>query len=91
MERYSHGAKSANVWHVLANIKMQSEALNCRDNIGSIKVAGKQAVTIPPFGEQILEGRCRISPKVSYQVLVGMFVLIANILTKAADPSDEFQ
>lgn len=70
MDRYSNGFKEAKVQRVLANIKMQTEALSCGDKIGFVKVAGKQAITIPPFSERVLEGRCRIPPKVSCQVLV---------------------
>ncbi len=78
---------------MLANIKMQTEALSCSDKIGFVKVAGKQAITIPPFSERVLEGCCRIPPKVSCQVLVEASsnvsfpksVLIANVLAKTAD------
>ncbi|XP_052392086.1 uncharacterized protein LOC127939541 [Carassius gibelio] len=93
MDRYSHGFREAKVQRVLANIKMQTEALSCGDKIGFVKVAGKQSVTIPPFSERVLEGRCRIPPKVSCQVLVEASsnvslpksVLIANVLAKTAD------
>ncbi len=93
MDRYSHGFKEAKIQRVLANIEMQTEALSCSDKIGFVKVAGKQAITIPPFSERVLEGRCRIPPKVSCQVLVKASsnvslpksVLIANVLAKTAD------
>lgn len=93
MDRYSHGFKEAKVQRVLANIKMQTEALSCGDKIGFVKVAGRQAITIPPFSERVVEGRCRIPPRVSCQVLVEAStnvslpksVLIANVLAKAAD------
>ncbi len=93
MDRYSHGFKEAKIQRVLANIEMQTEALSCSDKIGFVKVAGKQAITIPPFSERVLEGRCRIPPKVSCQVLVEASsnvslpksVLIANVLAKTAN------
>ncbi len=93
MDRYSHGFKEAKIQRVLANIEMQTEALSCSDKIGFVKVAGKQAITIPPFSERVLEGRCRIPPKVSCQVLVEASsnvslpksVLIANVLAKTVD------
>ncbi|XP_048062052.1 uncharacterized protein LOC125277609 [Megalobrama amblycephala] len=93
MDRYTQGVGEAKVQRVLANIKMQTEALICGDKIGFVKVAGKQAITIPPFSERVLEGRCRIPPKVSCQVLdeassevsLPESVLIANVLTKIAD------
>ncbi|KAL1260059.1 hypothetical protein QQF64_007886 [Cirrhinus molitorella] len=93
MDRYSYGFKEAKVQQVLANLKMQTEALSCGEKIGFVKVAGKQAITIPPFSECVLEGCCRIPPKVSCQVLVEASsnvslpksVLIANVLAKTAD------
>ncbi len=93
MDRYGHGFKEAKIQRVLANIEMQTEALSCSDKIGFVKVAGKQAITIPPFSERVLEGRCRIPPKVSCQVLVeassnvslSKSVLIANVLAKTAN------
>lgn len=93
IDRYGHGVKEAKVQQVLANIKMQTEALSCGDRIGFVKVAGKQAITIPPFSERVLEGCCRIPSKVSCQVLVEASsnvslpksVLIAKVLAKAAD------
>lgn len=93
MDRYAQGVGEAKVQRVLANIKMQTDALSCGDKIGFVKVAGKQAITIPPFSERVLEGRCRIPPKVSCQVLVEASsevslpksVLIANVLAKTAD------
>lgn len=63
MDRYCHGVGEAKVQRMLANIRMQTEALSCGDQIGFVKVAGKQAITIPPFSEHVLEGRCRIPPK----------------------------
>ncbi|RXN33776.1 hypothetical protein ROHU_015379 [Labeo rohita] len=93
MDRYIYGFKEAKVQRVLANIKMQTEALSCGDKIGFVKVAGRQAITIPPFSERVLEGRCQIPPKVSCQVLVEAStnvslpksVLIANVLARTAD------
>ncbi|GAA6102462.1 uncharacterized protein LOC124393547 [Tachysurus ichikawai] len=38
--------------------------------IGYVKIAGKQAVTIPPRCEKVLEGRCGVSSKIMCQVLV---------------------
>lgn len=38
--------------------------------IGYVKLAGKQAVTIPPRCEKVLEGRCGVSSKIMRQVLV---------------------
>lgn len=92
MDRYTQGVE-AKVQRVLANIKTQTETLSCGDKIGFVKVAGKQAITIPPFSERVLEGRCRIPPKVSCQVLVEASsevslpksVLIANVLAKTDD------
>jgi len=93
MDRHNHGVGEAKVQRVLANIQMQTEALSCGDQIGFVKVAGKQVITIPPFSERVLEGRCRIPPKVNCQVLVEASsevslpksVLIANVLAKATD------
>ncbi len=42
MDRYSHGFKEAKVQRVLANLKMQTEVLNCGDKIGFVKVAGSK-------------------------------------------------
>lgn len=93
MDRYTHGGKEAKIQRVLADIKMQADTLSHGDMIGFVKVAGKQPVTIPPFSERVLEGRCRIPPKMSCEVLVEASskvslpksVLIANVLTKAID------
>lgn len=90
MDRYGRGIKEARVQRVLANLKIQAETLSHGDKIGFVKVAGKQAVTIPPFSERVLEGRCRLPPKMSCQVLVEASpevslpksVLIANVLTR---------
>ncbi|KAL7883683.1 hypothetical protein SRHO_G00013410 [Serrasalmus rhombeus] len=82
----------AKVQRVLADIKKEAEVLGSGDKIGYVKVAGKQAITIPPFSERILEGRCRIPPKVKCPVIVEAApkasmprgLLVANVLAKTA-------
>lgn len=65
IEKYSCGAKEAKVWRVLVNIKREMVILSPGDKTGIVKVAERQAVTILLFGEQTLEGCCRVPPNPS--------------------------
>lgn len=61
--------------------------------IGYVKVAGKQAITIPPLSEKVIEGRCRLPPRVKCKVLVEASptaslprgLLVANVLAQATE------
>ena len=58
-----------------------------------MRVAGKQAVTIPPLSEKVIEGHCRIPPRVACKVLVEISsstslprgLLVANVLAQATE------
>lgn len=64
-----------------------------RGEIGYVKVAGCQAIVVPPLSEVVIEGCCRVPPKVHYQVLVEASpaismphrLLVANVLTHAVE------
>lgn len=93
MDRYSQHTEEACVRRVLVRVGKESQFLGPGGRIGYVRVAGREAVTIPPFSERVLEGRCRVPPKVTCQVLVEATpeasipkgLMIANVLAKAAD------
>ncbi|KAL2086778.1 hypothetical protein ACEWY4_017837 [Coilia grayii] len=78
------------VHRVLANIRREAGALGHSGRIGYVKVAGRESVTIPPFSERILEGRCGVPLKTSHQVLLEATsgaslpksLLVANVLAR---------
>ncbi|KAI4904285.1 hypothetical protein NFI96_007443, partial [Prochilodus magdalenae] len=93
MDRYSQHTEEACVRRVLAEVGRESQFLGPGGKIGFVRLAGREAVTIPPFSERVLEGCCRVPPKVTCQVLVEAAskvsipkgLLVANVLAKAAD------
>uniref|UniRef100_A0A3B1JKD5 Gypsy retrotransposon integrase-like protein 1 n=1 Tax=Astyanax mexicanus TaxID=7994 RepID=A0A3B1JKD5_ASTMX len=93
MNRYSQHSEEACVRRVLARVGKESQYLGPGGKIGFVRMAGREAVTIPPFSERVLEGRCRVPPKVTCQVLVEPApkvnmpkgLMVANVLAKAAD------
>lgn len=82
----------ANLSRVLATIQEEDKCVGPNGRIGYVKVAGRQAVTIPPRSEKVIEGHCRIFPKVKCKVLVEASttasllrgLLVANVLAQAA-------
>ena len=93
MDRYSQHTEEASLRHVLARVEKKSQFLGPGGQMGFVRVAGRDAVTIPPFSERVLEGRCRVPPKVMCQVLVEAApkasipngLMVANVLAKAVD------
>lgn len=93
MGRYCPHTPEAGICRVLARAKREAELAGPDGKIGYVRVAGRQPVVIPPHSEKIIEGWCRVSPKVQCQVLVEPTprvnvkkgLLIANTLTKTAN------
>ncbi|XP_076843062.1 uncharacterized protein LOC143487779 [Brachyhypopomus gauderio] len=90
MDKHSRHTGEASVRHVLARVEKESQIIGPGGKIGFVRVAGRGAVTIPPFSEKVLEGRCRVPPKVKCQVLVEPTpragipkgLMVANVLAK---------
>ena len=78
---------------ILATMEEEEQCVGPNGWIGFVKVAGKQAVTIPPFSEKVIEGRCRIQPRTTCKVLVEASasaslpcgLLVANVLAQATE------
>ncbi|KAJ8346843.1 hypothetical protein SKAU_G00282440 [Synaphobranchus kaupii] len=93
MDHYGPHNGAANLRRVLARVDRESQFVGSNGRIGYVKVAGRQPVTIPPFSEKVVEGRCRVPPKTKCQVLVeasqeaslSKGLLVANVLAEAAD------
>lgn len=91
LNRGSCHTGEANLSRVLATIQEEEKCVGPNGRIGYVKVAGRHAVTIPPRSEKIIEGRCRIPPKVKCKVLVEACtqaslprgLLVANVLAQA--------
>ncbi|XP_041958650.1 uncharacterized protein cuzd1.1 [Alosa sapidissima] len=93
LDRGTAKTGEASLSRVLATIEEGERCVGPSGWIGYVKVAGKRAVTIPPFSEKVIEGRCRIPPKVKCKVLVEAStsmslprgLLVANVLAQAAE------
>ncbi|KAI5609495.1 hypothetical protein C0J50_9467, partial [Silurus asotus] len=80
----------AQVRRVLARVEKE---VGRDGRIGYVKIAGKQAVTIPPRCEKVLEGRCGVSSRIMSQVLVEPAagaslpkgLLVAHVLARTED------
>ena len=60
----------ASLRRILATMEEEEWGVGPNGWMGFVKVAGKRAVTIPPFSEKVIEGRFRIPPRVTSKVLV---------------------
>lgn len=82
--------KYSQVWRVLARVENEAGHSEPDGRIGYVKIAGRQAVVIPPRCEKVLEGRCGVSPRVKSNVLVEPAaganlpkgLLVAHVLAK---------
>ncbi|XP_046717404.1 uncharacterized protein LOC124393547 [Silurus meridionalis] len=80
----------AQVRRVLARVEKE---VGRNGRIGYVKIAGKQAVTIPPRCEKVLEGCCGVSSRIISQVLVEPAagaslpkgLLVAHVLARTED------
>ncbi len=89
VDKYSQ-RDEAQVRRVLARVEKEAGHLGPDGMIGYVKIAGRQAVTIPPRCEKVLEGRCGVSPRVKSNVLVEPAagtslpkgLLVAHVLAK---------
>lgn len=90
MDKYIPARGEAIICRVLATVKKEAQCVGPDGKIGFVKLAGRQAVTIPPFSEIVVEGRSRASAKVKCEVLVEATpnaslprgVLVANVLAE---------
>ncbi|RXN33232.1 Transposon Ty3-I Gag-Pol poly [Labeo rohita] len=69
VDKYSQ-RDEAQVLRILARVEKEAARLGPDGRIGYVKIAGRQAVTIPPRCEKVLEGLCGVSPRVKSNVLV---------------------
>ncbi|MCI4388616.1 hypothetical protein PGIGA_G00087930 [Pangasianodon gigas] len=89
VDKYSQ-RDEAQVRRVLARVEKEAGHLGPDGRIGYVKIAGKQAITIPPRCEKVLEGCCGVSPRVKSNVLVEPAagtslpkgLLVAHVLAK---------
>lgn len=92
IDKYSR-RDEAQVRRVLAKVEKEAGNLRPDGRIGYVKITGKQAVTIPPRCEKVLEGRCGVSTKIRSHVLVEPAsgtslpkgLLVAHVLAKTED------
>ena len=88
MDRHGQRVESASLRRILVKIGKEEQIGGRDGKIGFVKVAGRRAVVIPPCSEIVIEGRCRIPPKMKCQVLVEASpsantpsgLLVANVL-----------
>lgn len=88
MDRHGQQSGGASLHRVFAELGREEQMVDYNGRIGFVKVGGRQAVVIPPCNETVIEGRCRVTPKIKYQVLVEASstmntpsgLLIANVL-----------
>lgn len=93
MDRHKHPAGVGSLRRVLVEMAKEEQYVGPRGEMGFVKVAGRQAVVVPPLSEVVIEGRCRVPPKVQCQVLVEASpaismpqgLLVANVLTHAVE------
>lgn len=82
----------ANITRVLPKVENRLCFLRPNKRIGFVRVCGREVVTIAPYSERVLEGLCRVPPKVKCQVLIEASpeksvprgLLIASVLAKAS-------
>ncbi|KAJ8366416.1 hypothetical protein AAFF_G00355700 [Aldrovandia affinis] len=90
MDRSKMCSTSASLRRVISSLVKEEQLVGPGGKMGRVKVAGRQAIVIPPRCETVIEGRCRIPPKSRCQVLVEASpdaglpsgVLVANVLTQ---------
>lgn len=88
-----HKQSAGSLRRVFVKMAKEEQYVGPRGQMGYVKVFGRQAVMVPPRSEMVIEGRCRIPPKMHCQVLVegsptGTMphgLLVANVLTHAVD------
>lgn len=93
LDRHRGLRENACVRRVLATIEKETNYIAPSGRIGYVKVAGRRKVTIPPYTQVIVQGRCRTPIKSQCQVLVEATtgvslpsgVLVANVLTQAKE------
>ena len=91
LDRVTPQPGHASLRRILATMEEEERCVGPNGWMGFVKVAGKRAVTIPPFSEKVIEGRCRIPPRVTSKVLVeasasaslACGLLVANVLAQA--------
>ncbi|XP_048085551.1 uncharacterized protein LOC125285245 [Alosa alosa] len=89
MDRHKQSSGVGNLHRVFVQMAKEEQFVGPKGEIGYVKVAGRQAVVVPPRSEVVIEGRCRIPPKMHSQVLVEASptismphgLLVANVLT----------
>lgn len=89
MSRHEQSTGVRSLHRIFVEMAKEEQYVGPRGKIGYIKVAGRQAVVVPPRSEVVIESRCRVPPKMHCQVLVEASpsismpqgLLVANVLT----------
>ncbi|KAJ8361969.1 hypothetical protein AAFF_G00409050 [Aldrovandia affinis] len=63
MDRSKMCSTSASLRRVISSLVKEEQLVGPAGKMGRVKVAGRQAIVIPPRCETVIEGRCRIPPK----------------------------
>lgn len=93
MSRHEQSTGERSLHRIFAEMAKEEQYVDPGGRIGYVKVAGRQAVVVPPCSEVVIEGHCRVPPKMRCQVLVEASpsismpqgLLVANVLTHTVE------